>query len=172
MKMTGWIFGAVCAALMAGCSHSSNGVAGVPGPNSSKAVATAEGPTRPAATADDNTWGNYLSQQGKLHAKDAPGHPYIYVVPAGDSAEATARRQSEVDSIEQSIGPILIPGSLLIIGGPEGDKTNAFVAALGKQLKEKSLAGIVVLVVSDNDKGDSIQQALKASGADVRFAAM
>ena len=156
--------------LMVGCSH--------PTPGTSSTIASlttasaTKGPTKPAATADDDTWGTYLSEQGKLHGKDIEGHPYIYLIPGGDSVGAIARRKNEAESIPMAIGPIMIPGSLLVLGGPDPQQTNAFVVALPKAIKASALHGIVVLIVSDASQKDAITKAYALTGATLRFVAM
>jgi hypothetical protein len=139
---------------------------------SNAAVSTPAGPTKPAATADENTWGNYLSEQGKLHGKDVGMRPYIYVIPGGDSVAANDRRQNETDSIVHSVGPILMPGGMLILGGPDAKQTTVFITNLSKQLKADVMKGIVVMVVSDASEQAADATALKASGATVRFVTM
>jgi len=157
----------MCACLagtvLTGCNHQATG---------SSPAATEAGPAKPAASADDTTWGNYLAAQGKIHAKDIGMRPYIYVIPGGDSAAANTRRQEETDSIRQAIGPILIPGALLILGGPNGQQTSAFVTHLAKPLKADALKDRTILVVGDASQESAIQSALKPTGATVRFVAM
>jgi hypothetical protein len=96
--------------------------------------------------------------------------PYIYLIPSGDSIGATDRRKNEIDSISHSIGPILMPGGMLILGGPDAQQTNAFVADLSKTIKAGALKGIVVLVVSDSSPTNS--STLKPTGAAVRLVTM
>jgi hypothetical protein len=151
--------------VLAGCNHSSSS-------NSSATLAAANTPAKPAATADQFAWGDYLAAQGKLHGKDVGMHPYIYVIPAGDSVAANARRKEETDSVVHSIGPILMPGGMLILGGPDAKQTTGFVNDLAKQLKANVLQGIVVMVVSDPSEQAAVTSALKPSGATVRFVAM
>ncbi|ONA20927.1 hypothetical protein AQ878_04385 [Burkholderia pseudomallei] len=98
--------------------------------------------------------------------------PYIYVIPAGDSVAATARRQNETDSVVHDIGPILIPGGMLIVGGPNPKQTTAFLNDVAKQVKPDALKGIVVMVVSDASEQATVANTLKASGATVRFVTM
>ncbi|MFG7103553.1 hypothetical protein ACGYWM_02390 [Burkholderia pseudomallei] len=153
-------------ALLAACHPST------PTASTGSNTATTSGPAKLAATADENTWGNYLAEQGKLHGKDVAMHPYIYVIPAGDSVAATARRQNETDSVVHSIGPILMPGGMLIVGGPDPKQTTAFLGDVAKQLKADTLKGIVVMVVSDASEQAAVTSTLKASGAAVRFVTM
>lgn len=152
--------------LLAACNHPA-----AP-PAAAHSAAAVSGPTKPAATADENTWGNYLAEQGKLHGKDVGMRPYIYVIPAGDSVAATARRQNETDSVVHSIGPILMPGGMLIVGGPDAKQTTAFITDVTKQLKADVLKSIVVMVVSDASEQAAVTRTLKASGATVRFVTM
>ncbi|VBT21583.1 hypothetical protein [Burkholderia pseudomallei] len=153
-------------ALLAACSPST------PTATTSSNTAVAGGPAKPAATADENTWGNYLAEQGKLHGKDVAMRPYIYVIPAGDSVAANARRQNETDSVVHSIGPILMPGGMLIVGGPDPKQTTAFLGDVAKQVKADALRGIVVMVVSDASEQAAVNSTLKASGAIVRVVTM
>lgn len=152
--------------LLAACNHSATP------PAAAHSAAAVSGPTKPTATADENTWGNYLAEQGKLHGKDVGMRPYIYVIPAGDSVAATARRQNETDSVVHSIGPILMPGGMLIVGGPDAKQTTAFITDVTKQLKADVLKSIVVMVVSDASEQAAVTRTLKASGATVRFVTM
>lgn len=126
----------------------------------------------PAANADITTWGNYLSAQGKLHSKDVAQRPYIYVIPGGDSAAAADRRKSEMDSISHGIGPILMPGGMLIVGGPDAQQTVMFMTDLARTIKANAMKGIVVLVVGNASQANIVADALKPTGATVRFAAM
>ena len=158
--------GALAVALT-GCNHPASTSSA---PNT--AASTPAGPTKPAATADENTWGNYLSEQGKLHGKDVGMKPYIYVIPGGDSVAANDRRQNETDSIVHSIGPILMPGGMLILGGPDAKQTTVFITNLSKQLKADGMKGIVVMVVSDASEQAADTTVLKPSGATVRFVTM
>lgn len=159
--------GALAVAL-AGCNHPASS----DGDKSSTTASTPAGPAKPAARADENTWGNYLAEQGKLHGKDVGMRPYIYVIPAGDSVAANDRRQNETDSIVHSIGPILMPGGMLIVGGPDAKQTTVFITNLSKQLKADVMKGIVVMVVSDASEQAADTAALKPSGATVRFVTM
>jgi len=132
----------------------------------------ATGPAKPAASADDNTWGTYLSEQGKIHGKDVAGNPYIYFIPSGDTPAAITRRKDEAQSIPTAIGPIVIPGSLLVLGGPDPQQTNAFVLALTKTIKPNALHDVVVLIVSDASQKDAITKAYASTDATLRFVAM
>ncbi|MET3653894.1 hypothetical protein [Dyella japonica] len=165
-RIVHWMgMGALLVAL-AGCNH----------PSATETTSANTSPEaklqKPAATADENTWGSYLAEQGKLHGKDVGMHPYIYVIPAGESIAANDRRENEIDSVVHSIGPILMPGGMLILGGADGKQTTAFIADLAKQVKADSLKGIVVLVVSERSEEATVKESLKASGAAVRFVAM
>jgi hypothetical protein len=166
MTRSGLLVGVLSLALAA-CNHP----AATSGASDAAASASV-GPAKPAAAADENTWGNYLSEQGKRHGKDVAMRPYIYVIPGGDSIAAHDRRQNETDSIVHSIGPILMPGGMLILGGPDGKQTSAFIANLAKQLKPDGMKGIVVMVVGDASEQAAETAALKPSGAAVRFVAM
>lgn len=153
-------------ALLAACNPST------PTAGTSNKLDASAGPPKPAAMADENTWGNYLAEQGKLHSKDVAIRPYIYVIPAGDSVTAKARRQNQTDSVVHSIGPILIPGGMLIVGGPDPKQTSAFLNDVARRLKVDALKDIVVMVISDPSEQTANMTTLKPSGATVRFVKM
>lgn len=127
---------------------------------------------RPAPNADDNTWGVYLADQGKVHADDIGMKPYIYVIPASDNDIAEERRKNETESIVHGAGSVMIPGALLIIGGPDAKVTGTFVAGLGADAKADSLKGVTVLIVSDASQKDALSKTLAASGARTRVVSM
>ncbi|SAK39733.1 hypothetical protein [Caballeronia ptereochthonis] len=154
-------------ALLAACNHPTT-----PALTSSNPSIGSSALAQPAATASDSTWGNYLAGQGKLYGKDVSMRPYIYVIPAGANPAAKARRQSEVDSVVHSIGSIVLPGGMLIVGGSDPKQTTAFLGDVAKQVKADSLKGIVVMVVSDASEQAAVTGTLKASGATVRFVTM
>jgi len=153
---------------LAGCQQSTPDQ----GTSSDSKQAAATEPKTPPANADDNTWGEYLAAKAKIHVKDVAQRPYSYIIPPGDNEAARSRRQNEADSIAQSVGHILIPGSLLIIGGTDPEETNRFVAELPKTAKEGSMKGITVLVVSNGKQDKELAKALEPTGASVRFASM
>jgi hypothetical protein len=148
-----------------GCSHPTSSAP-------STAAVRATGPLKPAATADDNTWQTYLSEMGKMHGKDVQGHPYIYLIPGGDSAAATAQRKEEVQSVAFAIGPIVISGSLLVMGGPDAQQTNQFAMTLSKTLKAHALQGTVVLIVGDATQEAALTKAFEPTGATLRVVTM
>jgi len=127
---------------------------------------------RPVATADDNSWGLYLADQGKVHADDIGMKPFIYVIPAADNDAADDRRKNETDSIVHGAGSILIPGALLILGGPDANVTRGFVEGLGKEVKPDALKGVTVLVVGDASQKDLLAKTLAPAGARVRVVSM
>jgi hypothetical protein len=174
MKKTGLTLLIVFAAAIAtGCSQKNAGGAPASGAKpASSASVDAIGPTKPAVTADDNVWGTYLSEQGKLHGKDVQGHPYIYLIPAGDSPSAIERRTQELQSVAFSIGPIVIPGSLLVLGGPNAQQTNQFAIDVSKKIKKHALKNVVVLIVSDTTQKDAITKAFAPTEATLRFVTM
>ncbi|EDS87657.1 hypothetical protein BURPSS13_P1254 [Burkholderia pseudomallei S13] len=66
----------------------------------------------------------------------------------------------------------MMPGGMLIVGGPDPKQTTAFLGDVAKQLKADTLKGIVVMVVSDPSEQPAVSSTLKASGAAVRFVTM
>jgi len=133
---------------------------------------TEAGLSKPADSAGETTWGSYLAEQGKIHGKDVGMRPYIYVVPGGDSSAAEARRKNEADSIVTGVGNIVVPGSLLIIGGPDAGSTQAFAEGIAKNIKPGALKDVTVLIVSDATQKDPLAKAFEPTGARLRVVSM
>lgn len=129
-------------------------------------------PAVPAAAANDNVWGEYLAAKAKIHAKEIEQRPYSYIIPAGDTPAVQARRKDEAESVTQSVGHILIPGSLLILGGPDAHETNLFAGQLPKDIKQGAMAGVTILIVGDLSQKDALTKAFEPTGASLRFASM
>ncbi len=127
---------------------------------------------KPANSADENTWGNYLAEQGKIHDKEPGMRPYIYVIPGGESSAADARRKNEADSIISGIGNIVVPGSLLIIGGPDAGSTLTFVETIAKDIKPGALKDVTMLIVSDAAQKDVLTKALDPTEVRLRVVSM
>ena len=169
MKTLGMFFCLGLAGLaLTGCSHSDTSVDA----STRTATAAESGPKKPADTADENTWGNYLAEQGKIHGKDVGMRPYIYVVPRGDTAAADARRKNESDSIVTGVGNIVVPGALLIIGGPDAGSTQAFTQGIAKDIKPGALKDVTLLIVGDEAQKDSLVKAFAPTGARLRVVSM
>lgn len=163
---------AIAATLaLAACGVSQDNGGGKAAPVADSATKKATVP-RPAANADENSWGLYLADQGKVHAEDIGMKPFIYVVPAADNDIADERRKNETDSIVHGAGSILIPGALLILGGPDANVTRGFVEGLGKEVKPDTLKGVTVLVVGDASQKDLLAKTLAPAGARVRVVSM
>lgn len=169
-RIGSWIGASLLGVALSACSHQTPGSSGKP--DAPPSTSTTAGPARPTAAADENTWGDYLAEQGKRHADGVSQRPYIYVIPGGDSIGATDRRKNELDSIDHGIGPILMPGGMLVVGGPDAQQTTAFITELSKTAKANALNGIVVLVVTESSQTDGVKSALKPTGAIVRVATM
>jgi hypothetical protein len=148
-----------------GCSQETPGA-----PARSQAATSRVTAPKPAST-DENQWGTYLVDQGKAYHPDT-GMRQVYVIPGGDGDAAERRREDEIRSISGGINTLLMPGSLLILGGPDGRQTGDFVAALAKELKPDSLKGIVVMIVTNADQKSVVDDALKMTGAKVQFVVM
>jgi hypothetical protein len=162
MKMRpGWLLSASLAlAILAGCGQHSTGSAAETDPPS------------PAVTANDNAWGSYLAEQGKIHGKETSPHPFIFLVPEGDSTEALTRRKDLARYVSSSIGPVILPGSTLIFGGRSAAETNAFAQVVGASTKKDALKGSIVLIVSDGEQKELIGKSFDASQATLRFSKM
>lgn len=129
-------------------------------------------PLSPALAADDNTWGSYLAEQGKIHGKDVALRPYIFLVPDGDTPEAISRRRELAKYIASTVGPVILPGSLVIIGGRSSHDTTTFTRDMAELTPKSALKGIVILIVSDGKNDEAISKSFAESQGTIRFSRM
>mgnify|MGYP001552894608 CR=1 FL=1 len=66
----------------------------------------------------------------------------------------------------------VLPGNLLAFGGPDSTKTADLVVAAFKDAKPGSFKDVIVLFIGDKAHEQRVTDALKPTGATIRFVVM
>lgn len=129
--------------------------------------------TKPTNPNDSNAWGAYLSQivQQNMQGMTAD-RPYPYMVPAGDSDDANASRQRQLENVQDVIARGVLPGNMLVFAGPDSGKTADLLTAAFKDAKPGSFKGVIVLFIGDKADEQRVDGVLQPTSATIRFVQM
>src|SRR3546814_17241074 len=93
--------------------------------------------TRPA-TNDDAEWGAYLSDVVTRNMGDITRSPYLYYLPASDSAGFEGARERLQEEVEVAMQRGIVEGNLIAFGSPESAMmADIIVSAFGKRSEER-----------------------------------
>lgn len=129
--------------------------------------------TKPTDPNDGKAWNAYLGQivQKNMQGMTAD-RPYPYLVNAGDGEEDQAKRQRQLETVQDTVARGVLPGNMLVFAGPDSAKTADLVIAAFKDAKPGSFKDVIVLFIGDKADQERVTTALQPTGANVRFVAM
>ena len=129
--------------------------------------------TKPSDPTDSKAWNAYLGQivQKNMQGMTAE-RPYPYLVPAGDSDDANALRQRQLEQVQDTVARGVLPGNMLVFAGPDSAKTSQFVADAFKDAKPGAFKDVIVLVIGDAGDKDKVTATLQPTGATIRYVNM
>ncbi|GAB2566459.1 hypothetical protein ISP15_13300 [Dyella jejuensis] len=129
--------------------------------------------TKPTDPNDSKAWGAYLGQivQQNMQGMSAP-QPYAYMVPAGDSDDVKDARDRQLSNVQDTVARGVLPGNMLVFGGPDSGKTADLVTTAFKDAKPGSFKGVIVLFIGDKADQQRVDDVLKPTNATIRFVQM
>lgn len=126
--------------------------------------------SKPADINDTAGWNKYLSQLVAQHLDGmTASQPYAYMVPPGDSDQAKAARDRQLEAVKDIVERGVVPGQLLAFGGAQSAQTADFLMTAFKGAKPGSFKDVIVLFIGDEADHHRVAAALKDTGADLRF---
>jgi len=127
----------------------------------------------PANPADTAAWKNYLSRVVMNNMQGVKTNtPFMYFVPAGDSADMQDQRHSQLDNVSATVARGVLPGNMMAFGGPDSKITADLIVEAFKEARDGSSKGCVLLFVGAADDNDRVKDAVSKSGVDYRFVEM
>ena len=128
---------------------------------------------KPTDPNDSKGWNNYLGQivQKNMQGMTA-SQPYAYMVTAGATDDDKAQNDRQLQSVQDTVARGVLPGNMLVFGGPDSGKTADLVVAAFKDAKPGSFKDVIVLFIGDKADEQRVTDALKPTGATFRFIAM
>jgi len=129
--------------------------------------------TKPTDPNDTQAWNAYLGQivQANMQGMKAD-RPYPYLVPAGDSEDDVARRDRQLQNVQDTVARGVLPGNMLVFAGPDSAKTADLIAEAFKNAEAGSFKDVIILFIGDQVDEQRVKDALTPTGAEVRFVAM
>lgn len=129
--------------------------------------------TKPTSPTDTKGWNAYLGQlvQNNLQGMKA-SQPYAYLVTAGDTDEAKAQNDRQLQSVQDTVARGVLPGNLLAFAGPVSSMTADLVVAAFKDAKPGSFKDVIIVFIGDKADEQRVADALKPTGATFHFVAM
>ncbi len=129
--------------------------------------------TKPTSPTDIKGWNGYLGQlvQNNLQGMKA-SQPYAYLVTAGDTDEAKAQNDRQLQSVQDTVARGVLPGNLLAFAGPVSSMTADLVVAAFKDAKPGSFKDVIIVFIGDKADEQRVADALKPTGATFHFVAM
>ncbi len=98
--------------------------------------------------------------------------PYAYMVTPGTTDEAKAQNERQLQSVQDTVARGVLPGNLLAFGGPSSATTADLVVAAFKDAKPGSFKDVIILFIGDKADEQRVTDALKPTGATIRFVVM
>jgi len=128
---------------------------------------------KPTDPNDSKAWGAYLGQivQKNMQGMSA-NQPYAYMVTAGTTDDAKAQNDRQLQSVQDTVARGVLPGNLLAFGGPVSATTADLVVAAFKDAKPGSFKDVIILFIGDQADEQRVTDALKPTGATIRFVVM
>ncbi len=129
--------------------------------------------TKPTSPTDTKAWDAYLGQlvQNNLQGMKA-SQPYAYLVTAGDTDEAKAQNDRQLQSVQDTVARGVLPGNLLAFAGPVSSTTADLVVAAFKDAKPGSFKDVIIVFIGDKADEQRVTDVLKPTGATFHFVAM
>ncbi len=129
--------------------------------------------TKPTSPTDTKAWNAYLGQlvQNNLQGMQA-SQPYAYLVTAGDTDEAKAQNDRQLQSVQDTVARGVLPGNLLAFAGPVSSMTADLVVAAFKDAKPGSFKDVIIVFIGDKADEQRVADALKPTGATFHFVQM
>jgi uncharacterized protein YceK len=128
---------------------------------------------KPTDPNDSKAWNTYL---GQIVTQNMQGmtadRPYPYLVNAGDTDDAKASRDRQLQNVQDVIARGVLPGNMLVFAGPESGKTADLIQAAFKDAKPGSFKDVIILFIGDQADQQRVTETLQPTGAQVRFVAM
>ncbi len=128
---------------------------------------------KPTDPSDSKAWGAYLGQivQNNMQGMRA-NQPYAYMVTAGLTDDTKAQNDRQLQSVQDTVARGVLPGNLLAFGGPDSTKTADLVIEAFKDAKPGSFKDVIILFIGDKADEQRVSDALKPTGATIRFVQM
>jgi hypothetical protein len=134
-----------------------------------EAAAVVDQPVPMPTTNDDNAWGAYLTDVVKRNMEDTSTSPYVYVLPAPESADFQGYYDRQLEKAKGDIDRGMVEGTMIAFGSPNSTKTADLAIASFGGSEAGKLKGVRVLFIGSPADSDRVKAAVEPSGATYKF---
>ncbi|MBD8873392.1 hypothetical protein [Rhodanobacter sp. DHB23] len=129
--------------------------------------------TKPADINDAKAWNTYLSQLVQKNLQGmAAQQPYAYLVTPGQTDDDKAQNARQLQNVQDTVSRGVTPGNLLAFAGPVSATTADLLVAAFKDAQPGTFKDVIVLFIGDKADQQRVEDAVKPTGATVRFVQM
>jgi len=126
-------------------------------------------PLSAPATSDDNAWGEYLSDVVTRNMEGVTSNPYLYYLPAEDSADFAGSYERLQGEVNVAMQRGILEGNLVAFGSPASAKMADIIVAAFATVDAGSMKGVKLLFIGDSADSDRVQAAVAPAGVDYKF---
>jgi hypothetical protein len=148
------------------------GIAVASGCNGNHGSSAEKALVAPANAHDTDAWGNVVRQGLATEVPKGSAPPYNYVVPPGDSTEATRTRKEEAEGLAVLIEQGTLPGSAVGIGGSDPDATAEVVIQALDRVTPGRAKGLTIVVIGSGQRDGELRKKVVTSGAELKIKAV
>jgi hypothetical protein len=129
--------------------------------------------TKPTDVNDTKAWQAYL---GPLVQKNLQGmaaqQPFVYFITAGQNDDDKAQNDRQLQNVQDTVARGVTPGNLLAFVGPVSATTADMIVTAFKGVQAGTFKDVIVVFIGDKADEQRVEDAVKPSGATVRFVQM
>jgi hypothetical protein len=126
--------------------------------------------TRPTNINDAKAWNAYLGQlvQKNLQGMAAP-QPFAYLVTPGLTDDDKAQNDRQLKNVQDTVARGVTPGNLLAFAGPVSATTADLIVTAFQGAQPGTFKDVIVVFIGDKADEQRVEDAIKPTGATVRF---
>jgi len=144
----------------------------IAGPSTSSLGKSSLAP-KPIDPHDTVGWKAYLGHLVQMNIQGmSASRPFVYLVDAGDTSDAEAHYAHQLANLADTASRGVQPGNLIALTGANSAKNANLVVAAFKDAKPGSFNDAIVLFIGDKADEQRVNDAIKPTGATIRFVAM
>ena len=134
-----------------------------------EAPAAVDAPMAKPTTNDDAAWGAYLTDVVRRNMEEGAANPYVYVLPAPDTADFQGYYDRQLEKAQGDIERGMVENTLIAFGSPNSEKTANLAVASFERAEAGKLKGVRVLFIGSSADSARVQAAVEPSGATYKF---
>ncbi len=160
--LTVWGMGVLL--LLTGCGHSPD-----PGVTPTSSAELLQPPGRAARVEE---WRTFATNTVQSELSDASIHPFTFVIPTGDDAEAQDQRKAIAATVRGMLANTALPGKVLAFTGADSAMVAAVIVDALRDLPGLPARGLTIIFIGTAEASNAAGKAVRAAGGNLRLRPM